>query len=268
MKHATHMLNRTLLLFLAASQMLVGQQELTPSEADAIIAERAAAKAERKAARLAELEQAEVISEGEGTLPGGRKVIVREVVPPALTQAPISVEAAPKAFTEEQLSWLEQQQQLQTHKVQMLSGTVYDRSITEVRWSCEGEKFVAYTNADFNYLRGVMTVTTERDRYDYFFGIGNVSSDQMREPLPALPSFSPDRSEYVLIEGDSTNATATVGLEALLAHYDTNLDELKIAYQRSQALTAAQKRYKEANPEPKEDFIFQFWVPEKNGTGE
>jgi hypothetical protein len=162
----------------------------------------------------------------------------------------------------------EQQEQLQTHNVQMLSCTVYDRSISEVRWKYEDEDYLAYTNADFNYLRGIMTVSTEIDRYDYFFAVGNVSSDQMAESLPVLPAFSPDRSEYVLLEGDATNTAATAGLEALLAHYDANLDSLKVAYQRSEALAAAQKRYKEANPEPKEDFILQFWVPEKKGASE
>lgn len=243
---------------------------LSSAVADTIIAEREAAKAERKAARRTELEKAEVISEGEGTLPDGRKVIVREVVPPALKKAkkPVTKRPTEPQFAPEQLALINKSKQFQNHKVQMLSCTVYDRRVTELRWRHEGENFVAYTNSDFNYLRGIMTVTTEAVRYDYFFGIGNVDSEQMAKPLPALPKFSPHRSEYVLIEGDSTNAAATAGLEALLAYYDANFDALKVAYQRSQALVAAQRRYEEANPEPKKDFILQFWVLEKKGSGE
>lgn len=243
---------------------------LTPAEADVIIAQREADKSQIKAARVAELEKAEVISEGQGTLPDGRKVIIREVEPPVWRKpkAPMPKQLTTPQFTVEEIARLKEHQQFQTHSVQMLSCTVYDRRITEVRWKHEGENFVAYTNADFNYLRGITTLETPTDRYDYFFGIGNVSSDLMRKPLPALPAFSPDRSEYILTEGASDNFEATAGLEVLLAHYDSNLNNLKRTYQRNQALAAAQKRYKEAHPEPKEDFILQFWVPEKKGKSE
>lgn len=267
------MLRGLVISFTLISACFADTNELTllsSTEADAIIAEREAAKAERKAARRAELEKAEVISEGEGILLDGRKVIVREVQPPArvASKEPISETLTAPSFTPEQLALNEQNKELQFHKVQMLSCTVYDRSVTEVRWKHDGENYLAFTNADFNYLRGIMTVKTETDRYDYFFGIGNASSDQLRQPLPTLPEFSSDHSEYVLVEGDSENYAATAGLEALLAHYDSNLPELKSAYERSQALAAAHKRYKAANPEAKEDFILQFWVPETKGAGE
>ena len=125
----------SLLIFLAAFQMLDANEPLAPAEADAIIAAREAAKAERKAARKAELERAEIISEGQGVLPDGRKVIVREVVPPNLPASTLtSHQPVPAGFTAEQLDLMGQQQQLQPHKVQMLSCTVYDRSLTQVLW--------------------------------------------------------------------------------------------------------------------------------------
>jgi len=241
---------------------------MAPAEADAIIARREAEQAERKANRLSELEKATVLSEGVDYLPDGRKVIIREVEPPENVEASLAKpvpgpEAIAPVLTAEQLAWIEGQSDLRSHKVQMLSCTVYDRSITQVRWTHEGERYLAYTNADFNYLRGVMTVETETDRFDYFFGIGNSKSKYLKHPLPTLPAFSPDRSEYALVKGNPSNLAATAGLEALLAHYDANLDSLKIAHQRNEALTAAQKRYDEAHPEQPEDFILQFWVPEK-----
>jgi len=273
---------RTLTLLAFAGLGFVEANEsdpLAPDEADAIIAQREAAKAERKAARIAELEKAEVLSQGEGTLPDGRKVILREVAPPVgdsfLTGVdsvkpvakpePARMKTEPE-WTADQMAWIAAQEKLQSHKVQMLSCTVYDRNITRIRWTYEDERYLAHTNADFNYLRGVMSVDTKTDRYDYFMGIGNATSDQAREPLPDLPIFSPDRAEYVLVEGDPSNTSATAGLEALLAHYDANLDSLKIAYQRNEALSEARKRYKAAHPEEPENFILQFWVPEKKRT--
>jgi len=244
---------------------------LTALEADAIIAQREAAKAEVKAARIAELEKAEVLSEGEGTLPDGRKVIIREMRPPEIAEVPLAPSSIDQKlkdpeFTAEQLAWIDAQEKLQSHKVQMLSCTVYDRSVTEVRWTYEDESYLAYTNADFNYLRGVMVVKTDTDSYDFFMGIGNAASARTRESLPLLPAFSPDRSEYFLAKGDPANAAATAGLEALLSNYEANLDALKIAYQRNEALTAARERYRKDNPEPPEDFILQFWVPKEKGS--
>jgi len=55
----------------------------------------------------------------------------------------------------------------------------------------------------------------------------------------------------------------SAGLETLLKHYDANLPELKVAHQRREALAAAQKRYNAKHPEEPEDFIMQFWVPER-----
>lgn len=252
---------------LAAAEPILAT--LSPAEADAIIAQREAAKTERKAARHAELNRARVLSEGETILPDGSKAIVREVAPPETAGAVLAqpesghVATITPSFTPEQQAWMEAQAKLQTHKVLMLSCTVYDRSITEVRWKFEGEDYLAYTNADFNFLRGIMDVSTETDRYEFFFAVGNASSEQRKEPLPHLPDFSSSRSEYFLTLGDPAHNGATAGLEALLAHYDANLNKLRIAYQRSQALAAAQKRYDEQNPEEPEDFIFQFWVPEQ-----
>lgn len=265
-----------LTLFVFSGLCLVEANEsrpLSPAEADAIIAQREAAKAERKAARLAELEEAEVLSEGEDALPNGRKIIIREVRAPENIETPLAETSSDEASKRpegiaEQLAWIKEQEKLQRHKVQMFSCTIYDREVTQVRWTHDDERYLAYTNADFNYLRGVTSVETKTDRYDYFMGIGNASSHQSRESLPPLPAFNSDRSEYALLEGDPANAAATAGLEALLGHYDANLDSLKIAHQRNEALTAAQKRYDEAHPEPKEDFILQFWLPEKKGSSE
>jgi hypothetical protein len=240
---------------------------LTPAEADAIIMERELAKAESKAARKAELERAELISEGEATLPNGQKVIIREVKPPSPAELTSSVKRTSKAgisdVSAEQLAFYEARAKVQQRSQQMLSCTVYDRAITQLRWTHEGENYLAYTNADFNYLRSVSRVETESTQYNYFMGIGNVSSVNATEPLPDLPAFDSKVSQYYLAQGRADIPQATAGLEALLAYYDTHLDSLKIVYQRNEALAAAQKRYDAKHPAEKEEFILQFWVPKK-----
>lgn len=224
-----------------------------------IAAEYQAKDAARKA-RLAKLDEATVKSEGRGVLPGGRGVIVREVEPPKTVPVETDPPQTQVAPTPEQIANFEAYTQKEHHSV-MLSATVYDRSITKLRWTHELVDYVAYTNADFNYLRGLHSVSTETDEYFFLMGIGDEANDAMQE-LPNLPVFSSDQSEYFVAEGDSANAIAFQGVEALLTHYDANKPALITAYQRQEALNVARARYKAANPEPKEDFILQFWVPE------
>jgi len=264
-----------------SSQVLSGLtggevEPLTSTEADAIVESEESAKESRKAALLAELSEAEVLSEGEVILPDSSKVIVREVAPPEVEPSTVdeqvvsSLPAESEVISADLLDWQEaraEEAALTRHKVLMLSCTVFDRSITRVQWNYEDEKYLAYTNADFNYLCGVHTVKTETDVFDYFMGIGDVSSENANaEPLPDLSAFSAEESEYVLVEGSDAAPEAVAGLEALLAHYDANLEKLKVQYQRTLALSEARKRYKENNPKEPEDFIIQFWVPEEGGS--
>jgi hypothetical protein len=246
---------------------------LSSREADQIIAARYAKQKERDDNLKAELEKAEVLSEGVGTLPYGRKVIVREVAPPVEKKeaSTVSVELPDQlVLTAEHQAWIDQQKQLQKHEVLMFSCTVYDRQITEVRWTYESAQYLAHTNADFNYLRAVHSVQTETDQFDYFMGIGDSSSENASELLPDLSVFDTSYSGYVLSKGNPSSVDALAGLEALLEHYDANLDLLKVEHQRREALSAANKRYKEQNPEEPEDFVLQFWVPNqaKEGTNE
>ena len=253
---------------LFAGSLLLNANFLSPAEADAIIEARESAKLERAAERLAELEKAEVLSEGQTILPDGRRVIVREVVPPVSggSQASPAKPAPAVEYTAEQLDRIKAQGQLRQDKVLMLSCTVYDGSLTELRWKHADEDYLAYTNANFNYLRGVMTVESETGRYDYFMGIGDAPVYQDRSFLPKLSAFEPDQIGFILTKGDPSKAEATAGLEALLAHYDTHLPALKVEHQRRLALTEAKKRYDAAHPKEPEPFVMQVWVPGKEAA--
>lgn len=154
----------------------------------------------------------------------------------------------------------------------MLSATVYDHVVTRLRWRFAGEdqaaEYIAFTNADFNMLRGAYTIQTDTHDFTFFMGIGDASradNPHSTETVPLASSFSSKRSEYAVIQGDPENEAAFAGIEALLAHYDANLPELKIQQQRRKALAAAKKRYDAKNPaQAPEPFIMQFWVPEKS----
>ena len=146
----------------------------------------------------------------------------------------------------------------------MLSSTVYDHAITRLSWRFEDMDYVVFTNADFNFLRGVSSLVTDTHDFTFFMGVGDATAANnpyRSETVPDASNFSVKRSEYTVLQGDSENEAAFAGIEALLAHYDANLPNLKIQHQRREALTAAKKRYDAANPKEPEPFIMQFWVP-------
>ena len=241
---------------------------LTEAEADAIIQQRESSQQIAKAARIAELEEATVKSEGRGVLPNGQNVIIREIEPPSvgaqLVEAATEVKLVePLSPTPEQIAQLKLFAEKEHHTL-MLSATVYDRSVTRLSWRHLSGEFIAYTNADFSYLRGTHSLDVDNASFTFFMGIGNASyanNPYSDEIVPDVSTFSSDRSEYVLMQGDPDNAEALAGLEALLAHYDTNLEDLKVAHQRREALTAAQERYNAKHLKEPEDCIMQFWVP-------
>ena len=253
-------------------QVVYGEalQPLSDAEADAIILTKEQSTASRKAARRAELDQAPIKSEGQGVLANGQKVIIREVEPPTVVGAQV-VEPAPSPAatnnqepTPEQLAQLKSFSQRETQTL-MLSATVYDESVTRLNWRHETTEYLVYTNANFNFLRGTHCIEDETVNFTFFMGIGNATcanNPYANEVVPDISAFSEAQSEYVLVQGDHRNADALASIEALLAHYDANLPELKIATQRRKALSAAQERYNAKHPKQPEEFLVQFWVPE------
>ena len=242
-------------------------QPLTDAEADTIILAKEQYKEASKAVRVAELEQVTIKSEGRGGLANGQKVIIREVEPPA---NPIKVGASfaeivlPQAITptSEQIANFEAYAQKE-YQVIMLSATVHDHAITRLKWKLDSVDYLAFVNLDFNYLRGTSSLHNETTDYTVLMGIGNASTaNSNREPLPTLPAFRTEQSEYVLLKGDLNNQAALAGIEALLTHFDLNEATLRTQYQRREALTAVQERYRAKHPKQQDGCILQFWVPE------
>jgi len=266
-KTLTHFILLACLLQVVCGEVL---QPLSDAEADAIVLQKEASRAARKSARRTALDRAPIKSEGRGVLANGQKIIIREVEPPKYVGAQL-VEPAHRSPatnnqepTPEQLAQLKSFSQRETQTL-MLSATVYDQAVTRLSWRYQTTEYLAYTNADFNFLRGTHCIEDETVNFTFFMGIGNATSANNPYPnevVPDISAFSATQSEYVLVQGDPNNADALASIEALLAHYDANLPELKIGTQRRKALSAAQERYNTKHPKQPEEFLVQFWVPE------
>ena len=74
----------------------------------------------------------------------------------------------------------------------MLSATVYDGKVTRLSWRFAGgdktTEYVAYTNADFNYLRGTHSLEIDTHDFSFFMGIGDIPSANNPFPDESLPS--------------------------------------------------------------------------------
>ncbi|MEM7789841.1 MAG: hypothetical protein AAF546_00435 [Verrucomicrobiota bacterium] len=241
-------------------QSLHHYNTLSDAEADAIILAEVASKAAEESARLAELNQAEILSEGV-LEDNGRRIIIRQVTPPEAEPDSTALPALSPAPSAD-LSALP----AKARRSLFLSATVYDRALTYLRWEDAGEAYEGWSNVDFNYLGGVADLETDQANYTLFMALGNLSTENGPEgTLPGRPVFPEDEADFVLTLGDPANLETLQGIEAVLAYYEANEESLQIAYQRREALQAARERYAAAHPEEPKDLIFQYWDREPEG---
>lgn len=157
-----------------------------------------------------------------------------------------------------------------------LSVTVYDRKISEILYRDEtGRQIKAVSNIDFNYLSGFASFEDEAAHWSSLMMVGNIDSEQEQDlserarlfgttyrpktgPDPSL--FSSTTPEYIVYAKSEEAVPEELfeQLDALHRYYAANEDRLKVLYQRREALAAAHKRWKEANPPVEKDIIINF----------
>ncbi len=241
-----------------------GEAALSDAEADAIVAVQVEATRQSKDARLAALEKNRALSR-KVLNKGGRRVVVERVVPPPIPEAKIAA-GEPWQPTAEQLATA-QRRAAKDHVALMLSATVYDREVTELRWTIDGARGIAFSNVDFTLLRSVHDIETPRRVFSIFMGIGEsdrrmrLGDPPGRRRLPAAESFLGGPGTYRVAEWGGTDAEKEVlaGLDALHRHYLENEAELRVKDQRRRAIRSAWDRYRAANPPEPEDTLIQLW---------
>ncbi len=194
-------------------------------------------------------------------------------LPPAPVAAPISAEAA-EAFL-----------RLSHKKLELLffSATVYDRRVTELRWSDKGREYRAFSNIDFNCFSGPDRFETEDTVYLLEMGIGNETTDQVEgsnrfapgqgQPkeashrIPGPEAFSSTRAEYFLVKSEfdlPPPAEALAGMDALHRYYNANRNKLLEDCLEREASRLAQERWLAEHPPVPKDTIIHFWPKENS----
>lgn len=231
---------------------------LSDAEADAIIAQQVADKAQREAEHLANTVAFQILERRELSI-GDRKLIASRVADPKLPAEESSAPVVSFSSTppQEFVAYAAKE-----HVALMVSATVYDNRITQLKWRHETIEYEAWSNIDWNFMRSVHRLQTDTADYSIFQGVGDLPLDESE--IPELPPFTPDRAEYFVFveQRQELDDAAFAPIDALHQHYEANEQELKTIYQRNVALSEARKRHEAAHPQkPKNAEIF-FWKTE------
>jgi hypothetical protein len=154
----------------------------------------------------------------------------------------------------------------------MISATVYDRSLTKLRWWYEGREYEAVSNIDFNYMRPASYFKGSSAFYFLLMGIGNENSAQtarrnrviggkaMVEELPSHLSFPQGKSSY-LVTGERVGDTAAYKLlDELHQYFDQNKESLIATYNQWEEENRQLEAWLKANPPKKEKANTGVWL--------
>lgn len=197
---------------------------------------------------------------------GNRSAIYNRVAPPLLPPKPPS-EPPPvrPPLTAEQLQALEQSQPAPKKNVVIfISATVYDRQITQLRWSDESGAHRAFSNIDFNYFSGAGMFATPDTSYFLMMGLGNETRDAAaasKIQLPALEQFRPTQAQYLVVQDDAKSPTdqSLKWLDDLHAYFDANKQQMIDGYNKSVADQIARQQWLKEHPPVPQNTVINFW---------
>lgn len=160
-----------------------------------------------------------------------------------------------------------------------LSATTYDFATTRLRWRSKArpdEPITAWSNLNFEYIRGHSDLKLAGEKYMLFLGYGvettaNLKRRAARFGVPYVPPVLPELPElatagpaFIITEGDATGTPELEFLATLHAVYPGEEPRLKAAYEAREAARKAHEAYVRAHPPVPHDLIIKHW----NTTGQ
>lgn len=197
---------------------------------------------------------------------GGSSTVFRRVVPPVEAVVPAEAVAPARAVkgavrsgggVAEDAAGV-----VKKSEVLLLSATVFDRRVTELKWTVGGRQFRAWSNVDFNNFTGVTQVEAGDTIYTVMLALDNQSvadaaaGGLLPKDLPAAGKF-PKPVAYFVEQGAEVPAESLAGLDALHAYFEAN---------RGQLIAAAAQRAAQpppTAPQPAGRTVLEFW-PKKS----
>ena len=170
--------------------------------------------------------------------------------------------------------------------VLMLSATVYDRQVTELRWQAGGRQYRAWSNIDFSYFAGKGEIETTDCVYFLIMGLGHETRESVAEwnrfapewerlaaaeglvgqwatkAVPDLAKFPAGRSTY-LLTGEAPADDSLAALDALHRYFDAHRLQLIANYGKREVQRTAREQWLKEHPSVPQDTIINFW-PKKS----
>jgi hypothetical protein len=206
---------------------------------------------------------------------GTHKITYIRITPPALPPVPPQSETPPVTPTAEELA-AQERRAAKAHGNLTVTAVVYvgAPTVTELSWiSEEGQRFRAWSNADFRLLTQLNDIETETHIFMWFPFVSEVSVEEIApEDRPAglsLFTAADTASEYFFegTEQDAAKAAVTLaGLDFLHAFYQIHRARLAEDHARRIAEAAAQAEELAKNPPKRPDTVIHFWKNSQPAT--
>lgn len=214
---------------------------------------------------------------------GDKTTVYQRVEPLVLPPRPAAT-SAPTSGARRQLSAEQLRRAAKKSDMLLLSASVYEHAVTELRWHQQGRAYRAYSNIDFHHLEDLSEIETAGTIYQLIIALdafttaeveafnSSVSakglSAKLRKHIPPPETFTSGRPEYVLVADPADApipAEVTAMLDALHNYYEANQQTLADqAAQRAAERTTGAAAARAQPAKPKRTVI-QFWrVPDRD----
>lgn len=153
----------------------------------------------------------------------------------------------------------------------MLSATVYDNENTLLRWHPNGRsdlEMTAWSNVNFEFLRGRSRFTHYGTDYYLFMGMGHESTgarrrtaERLGKPFtpPVIPALPPDETPaFVVTNGDAADHAATAPITALHEYFDANSATLMAEWAACEQSRIEYEAYIRAHPPEPQDVLIRY----------
>jgi hypothetical protein len=217
---------------------------------------------------------------------GGRTITIREIKPIALPPPPPPAEiplAEPDAEFSQRLA--EYREAHPKNELLFLGATVFRSKDspprTLVRWWPMGGKgtITFWSSADFALIAGGINSfsDTAGDTHHMLMGWGNVDIDRMADlyaaagreyDAPDLPEFPEGKATFEITGDTNPTAEELVVIQSLHDVYNSELEQLRTAYEGRERARIEREEYLKANPPQPKDITLNFWRTEKPATNE
>ncbi|GEM_PF-6383768 len=192
----------------------------------------------------------------------GHQITYNRVAPPAIATDE-AVYKAPQAKPVEIATIFDLENQ-KDYKNFHFFGTIMERSVTEITWYYNGNRYAVLVNADLSFLHTMSMFETDDSRFSIFGMLGRgPTSEEVEEVLARNPFSEEAPIQYVIISpaqlsDEDLEHENFEALDALLGYYEANKEKLWRSFVSQQAKSKAYREYKEANP-PNPNVEINFW---------